>query len=651
MIQHLLRNYVEISYLIINRKVSVDAFMRQFQLSNYEYKTDLEKMADLADDYGMKLIINDKTIAYEVYDQEAYRFSEFALSSFFYTHRYIFSDKTILLQWYLCKKFLWQNKEINIDDISEELGYSRSNLRDVIKASRSYMSNYGINIVNRPHYGLNVEGNEYDIRRCLVSIYSYMDMRVVKSDDSDIIYNSFSEVPYSRVNRAIADIFSSFGYEITSANRRMIHLYLIVQNARIKNGFITTGEVNIDNDLYREIVRYSPLRRLALTLLNYMSSNMGFGPYNELETHTLMAMLVNTGPFEEFVSSTVEKLYLQEKKEVSELVIGYLEKTYHMNLSDYIRSYMDKIINTIIISHHMKTLSFDGYRLKGRPGKVHEYPMLRKINSDLTVILSDYYGYYIAESQIEAVCELMYYCIKLKDVSYPKLRIGVGCRGSLDEQDLLATTIRKEINSSYYEVVESCNYLDIIDNQDTLKLGYDLVVCDQKMAYDEGILSLQTIGYNFSRLEYYIRYSRNLVHELEKSHHEIVNRFIDFDDIEKLRGTVEDISEATGVDQETVKLSLLNSYDEGEIRTVFIPADNDIFYLSLGQASGQKNGRKKGTGKIEKYVLLVSRVSDNNIQIINSLLHELVYNSVFFDNLASDLTFETINNQMNTVFK
>ena len=122
MIQHLLRNYVEISYLIINRKVSVDAFMQQFQLSNYEYKTDLEKMADLANDYGMKLVINDKTITYEVYDQESYRFSEFALSSFFYTHRYIFSNKTILLQWYLSKKFLWQNKSINIDDISEELG-------------------------------------------------------------------------------------------------------------------------------------------------------------------------------------------------------------------------------------------------------------------------------------------------------------------------------------------------------------------------------------------------------------------------------------------------------------------------------------------------------------------------------------------------
>ena len=82
------------------------------------------------------------------------------------------------------------------------MGFSRSNLRNAIKLCRTFLQSYNIRLENAPHYGVYPMGNEWNIRRCLMAIYSLLDVNVIPEEDypaarsnSGILYPAFWNEP------------------------------------------------------------------------------------------------------------------------------------------------------------------------------------------------------------------------------------------------------------------------------------------------------------------------------------------------------------------------------------------------------------------------------------------------------------------------
>lgn len=71
---------------------------------------------------------------------------------------------------YLIERLLNINDYVKAEELIEELNISKSQLSKDLKTVRDYFDSYGIRIINRPYYGINIEASEMSIRLCLADI-------------------------------------------------------------------------------------------------------------------------------------------------------------------------------------------------------------------------------------------------------------------------------------------------------------------------------------------------------------------------------------------------------------------------------------------------------------------------------------------------
>lgn len=75
---------------------------------------------------------------------------------------------------YIAKLLLEANDWIKSVDVQEKLSISPAQFSRDLKKVRNLLAGYDIQIVSKPHYGIHVLGKEYDIRRCLSSVFSQL---------------------------------------------------------------------------------------------------------------------------------------------------------------------------------------------------------------------------------------------------------------------------------------------------------------------------------------------------------------------------------------------------------------------------------------------------------------------------------------------
>ncbi|MBR0137602.1 MAG: helix-turn-helix domain-containing protein [Erysipelotrichaceae bacterium] len=645
MTEFTLRNYVELGYLMINRKSSAAVFTEYFMLSNYEYHTDMEKVSLLAEGFGMQISEDGTDILLKVVDTEAAESVELALTTFYHSYRYSFNDRYALIRLALAQKLLWGTVAFNMDEVAEEIGYSRSNLREGIKEARNTLTNFNIDIVSKPHYGLVISGNEFDKRRCLISIYSNYDTRIIHDNIDENIITGFRNETYNRIGDIVRKNISKEGYTISSSNRRKINIYLVIQNARIKKGFGINGDYSIDDRLLSKILENAQLRKISVNILNDLIKTLDYGSYNEQEVISLMIILSSLATFSKHQSRIVDALYEEERQKLGDAVFSVLRDIWHFEFDQKTETRIGKVIDNIVMYHHLGELQSVGYRLKGRPGKIYGYPLINRINENLCTVISDFYGYKAASSQIEGICEILYYHIEMLELDYPKPRIAVACRGNEFENQLLLETVKKEVSSEYYQSIEACDYISINNTTGGENAGYDLVICDQKVNSDVTFLALENFDFNFGNIEYYLRHSRNLMAKFENGPHYVERRDIDFLDLEQLQKCVCDLSSRLEADEDLIKDSFNYYIDTGECRIIIIPLQKCSLYLSLGDIIS------KTSGKAKKCMIIAAGFSRKNVRLLNALIRELTGNSRFFNALMLDGKFEIANNQLNEILR
>lgn len=69
-----------------------------------------------------------------------------------------------------------KNNYIKLATIEDEMFVSKSTIQNDLKEVRKILENYNLSIVNRPHYGLYIEGDEFMKRICL-SNYLYKEKK------------------------------------------------------------------------------------------------------------------------------------------------------------------------------------------------------------------------------------------------------------------------------------------------------------------------------------------------------------------------------------------------------------------------------------------------------------------------------------------
>lgn len=68
---------------------------------------------------------------------------------------------------YLIDLIFLKNKYIKLDEISENIYVSAKTISNDIKVIKLQIEKYNLKLINKPHYGLYLKGNEIDIRKFL----------------------------------------------------------------------------------------------------------------------------------------------------------------------------------------------------------------------------------------------------------------------------------------------------------------------------------------------------------------------------------------------------------------------------------------------------------------------------------------------------
>ena len=641
---YLLKNYMEICWLISRETASAEAFMQKFSLSQYEFGVDINKTKEMVSDYGVSLDVSGDLILCRVEDPERFEAIQRNLWTFYNTHRYTYTlNRHILLQCYLISEILWSKGYTNMDELADKAGYSRGSLREVIRSARQFLEAYRISVRSIPYYGIRPEGNEFDIRRCLISIYNFADVNIVRQENNTDIRNGFSHEMYARVTEITKNSFRKYGRSVSQGRRRMLNFYLVIQNARIRAGFSFDGFAGIDNRIVQFVHSRFQERELSGEILERLERELGFGPYDDQERESVKMVIWSTFYDHEAAKELTHHFYETEFSELAGLVLDYLRDEYGVDIEEKpFAALLGQELSEMVLRYHMGMLGEKGSKLDGRPPQVYEYPLIVKISSDLQQVFSAYWDVEITTSQSARFCELIAFHIQNMDYHFRRARIALVSRNASGDQDYIKSLIEKKVDPKYYEFIEYRPYEELLTDLEEARQQYDLVLCDQRLNSDPLFVSYSEIG-TFDNLENWLRRTRNFCGDGLLKQENIFSEDVDWNQEEERTAVESRILKCCKVSGKPAQLAY------GDVLVlIFHSREAEEHLLQVGRMKKkfQLDGRRLG-----HYILFAGRIDGNNIRLINTLLYELVHDSLFLDGLIEQPDTETVNHQLNMILR
>lgn len=161
-------------YLInSNQPVTAAWISKELNVSDRTIRNDLKELQNISAIVGLKIeLIRGKGFVVRVFDKDIFsqKLNELTNDKINpSTVDFSEQDNRVL---YLLSRFLLENKYIKLATIEDEMFVSKSTIQNDLKEVRKILEKYNLNLVNRPHYGLFIEGDEFKKRICLSNFYT-----------------------------------------------------------------------------------------------------------------------------------------------------------------------------------------------------------------------------------------------------------------------------------------------------------------------------------------------------------------------------------------------------------------------------------------------------------------------------------------------
>ncbi|AQL55979.1 BglG family transcription antiterminator [Abyssicoccus albus] len=121
----------------------------------------------------------------------------------------------------------------NIDDISELFYLSKSTTIKLIQELKEQLNAYNVKIKGKTNVGLIIEGSEFQIRKIMIEEYPIITQNEEISANTEIL---------------IQNLITK--YQLDYLSSKKIRTALKVTEQRIRNGYIITDAIELDNDIY-----------------------------------------------------------------------------------------------------------------------------------------------------------------------------------------------------------------------------------------------------------------------------------------------------------------------------------------------------------------------------------------------------------------
>lgn len=124
---------------------------------------------------------------------------------------------------YVLMSLLLSDTYIKIDDLCDQIYVSNSTMMLTIKKIKKVLDYYNMSIISKPNYGIKIEGNEIDKRRCIAKA---IDFNWINKKDKECL---------DAINEVLEDVFTKEKFQISYVSRKRLIKYLQVSLYRIIN--------------------------------------------------------------------------------------------------------------------------------------------------------------------------------------------------------------------------------------------------------------------------------------------------------------------------------------------------------------------------------------------------------------------------------
>lgn len=415
--------------------VSTKTILKDIQSLNEDMKV-TDNYIDVKPSYGLKLVINDIDA-----------FSDFSASYRPFQDYFVFSvnEREDWVQKYLIEEDKWIKSEY----ICEILFISPSVLSQCLKTIRKSLAQYDLKHVQKPHYGMKVEGREFNKRLCLSAIYmTYIDQR------EDFPGKQFNEEELEVINTitsVLDNVLTRFEISMSEVSVQNFIIDIFVLLKRIKQGILlkATEKMVIDISRWTESI-------VAVEIAKEIKKQLDI----ELGDQEIVSL----------------SIHLASKR-----IIRHYDESIHRIIQNFdVMQIVDNMLNNIAEQWHidftqdrelcsMLTLHLIPLEVRSRYNVVLQNPLTIKIKQQNILAyqlavsacnqLVDYHGNNLSDEEISYIALHIELALLRKQIKEKKnvLIMSGGGRGT---SSILAYQI-KELYNKYINEIKMVDYIGI----------------------------------------------------------------------------------------------------------------------------------------------------------------------------------------------
>ncbi len=415
--------------------VSTKTILKDIQSLNEDMKV-TDNYIDVKPSYGLKLVINDIDA-----------FSDFSAAYRPFQDYFVFSvnEREDWVQKYLIEEDKWIKSEY----ICEMLFISPSVLSQCLKTIRKSLAQYDLKLVQKPHYGMKVEGREFNKRLCLSAIYmTYIDQR------EDFPGKQFNEEELEVINTitsVLDNVLTRFEISMSEVSVQNFIIDIFVLLKRVKQGILlkATEKMVIDISRWTESI-------VAVEIAKEIKKQLDI----ELGDQEIVSL----------------SIHLASKR-----IIRHYDESIHRIIQNFdVMQIVDNMLNNIAEQWHidftqdrelcsMLTLHLIPLEVRSRYNVVLQNPLTIKIKQQNILAyqlavsacnqLVDYHGNNLSDEEISYIALHIELALLRKQIKEKKnvLIMSGGGRGT---SSILAYQI-KELYNKYINEIKMVDYIGI----------------------------------------------------------------------------------------------------------------------------------------------------------------------------------------------
>lgn len=602
--------------------VSTKTILKDIQLLNEEMNVS-SNYIEVKPSHGIRIVIND----IEEYINLSNSYRPFKNDILSVTEREDWIEK------YLIEKNDWVKSE----RLCEMLYISPSVLSQSLKSVRKSLELYDLDLVQKPHYGMKVEGREFNKRLCLSSIYiSYIDQR---ENFPGYQFNENELEMIKKISDILDEVLIKFKISMSEVAVQNFIIDIFVSLKRIHQGILlqATEEMIIDISRWTDSV---VAVELAKMIDKEFDVEMGDQEIVSLSIHLASKRIIRN--FDESIHRIIENF------DVNKIVDNMLDT---INAKWKIDFQQDQELRKSLLLHLIPL------EVRSRYNVVLQNPLIDKIKQQNILAyqlastackqLVDYHGKHLSDEEIGYVAlhiELALFRKQIKEKKNVLVMCGIG-RGT-------SSTLAYKIKETYWKYVNEIKTVDYIGLKKYDFTGIDLLISSIPIKYHIPIPMIE--------VNYFLNESdkKRILSFLDNQEDFHMERFIENHWI------LNDIDVSTK--EEAIEFIIKNSINDDNIINDIIENDQFSNYELENKIAILSNHSHIQNTKIiigilskpilwnkKKVQLIIIPLIGNKINFnIFELFKELSYlaqNSIYIKRIIKNQTFEEVINVFNEI--